>query len=157
MHWKRWRHGDPLKVLQPGVDFMVKATCSVEGCGRPVHAHSFCPKHLSRWEKHGDPHHVPRITGRPWKGAQPTFGAVHRRIRRSLGRAAARLCVDCLDVAAEWSYDGTDPNPLLEVLTPGGLPIAYSTDPDRYVPRCVPCHRRHDAAQRAVTRKEALL
>lgn len=29
--------------------------CSVDGCSNAIRAHGFCPKHLYRWEKYGDP------------------------------------------------------------------------------------------------------
>lgn len=29
--------------------------CKVNGCSNAIRAHGFCPKHLYRWEKYGDP------------------------------------------------------------------------------------------------------
>lgn len=29
--------------------------CSVEGCGKPRHAHGYCSMHAARWRRHGDP------------------------------------------------------------------------------------------------------
>ena len=29
--------------------------CKVDGCSNIIRAHGFCPKHLYRWEKYGDP------------------------------------------------------------------------------------------------------
>src|SRR5215217_6516616 len=48
MHCERFRkHGttDP----QP------KRLCSVPGCGKPHHARGYCPMHLVRWKRDGDP------------------------------------------------------------------------------------------------------
>lgn len=78
-----------------------------------------------------------------WKGDDATYGAVHLR----LGPAADHACTDCAGTAAEWSYLGGCPR---ERVSPRG--VRYSPDPARYVARCVPCHRRHDAALRAEAR-----
>jgi hypothetical protein len=143
-HWLRWRkYGDPTFVKKPGVDYMIKGVCSIEDCGRPAHAHTYCHRHLYHYKRHGDPLHTPKITGRPWKGDQPTWAAVHKRLYRMLGPAVRFTCVDCGRGAEEWSYDGLDHAQLWEDQGRRS-PIAYSTDPARYVPRCVPCHRRHD-------------
>ena len=41
-------------------------------------------------------------------------------------------------MAAQWAYDGTDPDELTE------KGLAYSLDVMRYVPMCVPCHTAFD-------------
>lgn len=33
----------------------VKSICVVEGCGRRVNGHGYCPTHYTRWKKYGDP------------------------------------------------------------------------------------------------------
>lgn len=76
-----------------------------------------------------------------------SYGAVHRRLRKSRGSARNFRCVDCGGPAAQWSYDGNDPE---ELYGPSGRNISpYSTDPDRYQPRCSACHGRYDAAMSA--------
>lgn len=147
MHWSRWRKsGDPLYVPQNGVDWNVATQCQVEGCDTKAHAHAYCSKHLTRWLKHGDPSVVLPITGRPTVGPHPGFGAIHHRLRRVRGPAAAHACsIDCQGPAAEWSYDGSDPSPLFG-LAGNKTPMPYSLDLSRYAPRCVPCHRRFDRA-----------
>ena len=69
----------------------------------------------------------------------PGYGAVHDRLRVDRGNARDFRCVDCDQPAFHWSYDHCDPN---ELHTPEGY--AYSVDPDHYLPRCVPCHKRFD-------------
>jgi hypothetical protein len=71
---------------------------------------------------------------------KPGYEAVHSRLRRRLGVARSRRCSDCGEPAHEWSYDGTDPNELV-----GAWGQPYSTDLNRYVPRCRRCHRRFDS------------
>lgn len=41
--------------------------------------------------------------------------------------------------AAHWSYDHLDSQQKIDAECG-----PYSTDLDRYVPRCVPCHKKHD-------------
>lgn len=145
MHWTRWRkHGDPNIVKRSGVDYQAPRTCSVDGCAVRAHSHGFCPKHLRRWQKHGDPQHIAPITGRPPAGEFPSYGAIHKRLTRSLGPARLHLCIDCGKPAQEWSYDGSDPDQI-EALERGST-VFYSLDIERYEPRCVSCHRKHDQA-----------
>jgi hypothetical protein len=35
---------------------VVKLSCSVDGCDNMAYARTWCPKHYSRWRKHGDVH-----------------------------------------------------------------------------------------------------
>jgi hypothetical protein len=42
---------------------MPKATCSIEGCTKPVHGHGWCNTHYARWLKHGDPFVVRTLVG----------------------------------------------------------------------------------------------
>lgn len=72
--------------------------------------------------------------------SQVTYTGVHYRLRVARGRATEGQCHDCTGPAAEWSYDGTDPD---ELRDPLGRP--FSLDLTRYVARCRPCHRRRDA------------
>lgn len=79
----------------------------------------------------------------------PNYRASHHRVTARRGPARNYRCVDCPDVARDWSYDGGDAN---EVWSLAGhkstSPTAYSTDPAYYVPRCRSCHQRHDRSAR---------
>ena len=68
-----------------------------------------------------------------------SYFSAHSRVRRQNGSASSRLCVDCGQRAHEWSYDGSDPG---ELISPEGY--RYSINPERYEPRCKPCHEAHD-------------
>lgn len=71
---------------------------------------------------------------------RPTYQRVHTRLAEERGPARdAGPCVNCGNRAQEWSYDGTDLNPLQHAK---GWP--YSTDLTCYVPRCISCHRKRD-------------
>lgn len=72
--------------------------------------------------------------------AVTSYSGVHERLRRTRGDASTHACVACGDPARDWSYQGGDPDERHEPTT--GAP--YSLDPERYVPRCRPCHRAYD-------------
>lgn len=55
--------------------------------------------------------------------------------------ASSHQCTHCDQRAKHWAYDHTDP---AERTDPKMGP--YSTDLDRYLPLCVPCHKRFDLA-----------
>ena len=53
-HYRRWqRHSDPLS----GGDKRQRhgPICSLDGCGKAVHARGWCSAHYERWLEHGDP------------------------------------------------------------------------------------------------------
>lgn len=72
-----------------------------------------------------------------WTGDDASYNAVHFRLWRSRGRASEHLCA-CGDQAREWAYQHGDPDERQSRLGP------YSVDLDRYLPKCVKCHRRLD-------------
>lgn len=78
------------------------------------------------------------------KGDVVSYAGAHTRVRRKLGPAKNRLCVDCGQRAAEWSYNHQDPNEITGPCRTGGMMLVYSTDPDHYEARCKPCHRLFD-------------
>lgn len=75
----------------------------------------------------------------------------HVRVRELWGKANQYSCIECGNQAAQWAYDGTDPTQLLG--PPRGNAHIYvgwySRYPEFYMPMCVGCHRRRDAAERS--------
>lgn len=76
-----------------------------------------------------------------------SYGAAHARVRTLKGRAAENDCVDCGDRAAHWSYDHKDADEVIGRAGQHGSGLRYSLDPERYEPRCVPCHKAFDMAE----------
>jgi len=99
-----------------------------------------CHLHWQRLYLHGNPHLVLRGS---WKGDDVGYNAVHERLNRSRGRAKSFPCAHCGEQADDWAYDHADLNEKRSV-RPEGYALAYSTDPDRYLPLCKPCHSRFD-------------
>jgi hypothetical protein len=74
--------------------------------------------------------------------AEPTYGAIHRRLGRDIGPAKTFQCVGCGSPAQEWSYNGGSANELIGLS--GASLVAYSVDLADYSPRCRKCHRGMD-------------
>jgi len=72
------------------------------------------------------------------------YEAAHMRIAQAKGAAAQHDCIDCGKQAEDWSYDYTDTT---EYVCRRRF-VLYSTDPQRYQPRCRKCHKRHDMDRR---------
>lgn len=77
------------------------------------------------------------------------YRAAHARVQAARGRASSWPCAgDCGGLARDWAYDGTDSRELTEIVN--GSLCRYSLSSDRYLPLCRRCHRKFDAAQRAM-------
>ena len=139
-HANRARYyGDPAVAPEGG-----RNLCIINECGKYVVSHGFCYVHSQRYKKHGDPNVVkPAPSGAEsphWKGADATYNSVHYRIRSHYGSARDYACVDCDGPAAQWSYDGLDPEQRYDTETG----CAYTHKPEHYAPRCIPCHVAYD-------------
>lgn len=124
----------------------VRGTCSLPDCDQPHSSLGYCHTHAARQRRYGDPSVVHGGSGElnpNWHGNDIGYVGAHKRVHRDRGRADQHTCVDCGHQAAQWSYDGLDPN---EQRGPSrqGCESSYSTDPSHYVPRCVSCHVLHD-------------
>jgi len=134
-YWRQKMHGNPgsaEKRRKPS-----PPECTIAGCDRNPKARGLCDLHYKRQWKHGDP-----ALGATRAGADDvSYFAVHARLHRLHGPAAARPCRHCGKPAYEWAYDHSDPN---EQHDEDGR--VYSLDLTRYLPLCRPCHRKLDAA-----------
>jgi hypothetical protein len=79
------------------------------------------------------------MTVKPAPPAAHAYRIAHDRVRTMRGRAAAHPCAHCGGVARDWAYDHGD---LAAVVDSKGR--VFSRDAMRYLPLCVPCHRRLD-------------
>jgi hypothetical protein len=83
----------------------------------------------------------------------PSYNAVHGRLRAQRGAASKYICVGCEEKrASDWAYDHEDPNEKTGIVH--GSPLLYSADPEHYKPMCHSCHMRFDAAFRRTKKKE---
>lgn len=141
LHYLRWRRTGSTELLQRQ---RLRKSCTVEDCDNDRRSNGLCSKHLQRLRKHGHLALRETVTGsdhHSWKGDDVKYRAVHKR----LGPASNHPCIDCGNVAAQWSYDHSDIHEKLEPQK--GLP--YSTDPSYYQPRCAPCHKTFDTQRLA--------
>lgn len=74
-----------------------------------------------------------------------SYDAAHERVRAVRGRAREHGCERCGAPAAQWAYRRLD---AAERHDTG--PGPWSPDPYDYMPLCVPCHKRYDAAGIAI-------
>lgn len=129
------------------------ATCTMEGCQKPVMARGWCSTHYQRWQRHGDPnggrHYKPRASRRP----APCLVEACGRPARSRGMCEAHY--------ARWRKTG-DPGPaelraqpFYEGMTEKRCTACGETKPleefhrvsrpGRYVARCKTCRARETA------------
>lgn len=137
MHYLRWKKYGTTETLRPR-----RQGCSVEGCERKHRINGFCVMHWGRYQRNGTVELLPRSEwrqGGPERVEDPSYNAVHHRLRADQGMASDHPCADCGGEAEHWSYDHADED---ERIAPGGW--AYSIAPDHYQPRCVPCHSAFD-------------
>lgn len=73
-----------------------------------------------------------------------TYASVHSRLFRERGPAANHPCSACGAPAAEWAYDGADPDAQVGRCDARGGVAPYSLDLARYAPLCITCHRLKD-------------
>lgn len=123
---------------------LVEDACTIEGCEKPRKARGWCSMHEARIRRHGDPHMVKRGPLRAdWvNDAAISYRGMHSRVVRSRGKASEHPCSACTCPAEQWSYDETDPAPLVGVQN--GSTVRWSADVERYRPMCRSCHKRAD-------------
>jgi hypothetical protein len=143
-----------VKAKPAPVERRKRALCIFSGCDviddGPT---GYCKMHQTRIRRHGSPN-VKLATGHgltgeehpQWRGEEVTYSGAHMRVRAVRGSARRHTCA-CGMQAKHWSYDHRDPAEKSSDMGP------YSPNPDRYVAKCVPCHKRSDMALLREARK----
>lgn len=88
-----------------------------------------------------------RPVDKPWSEGPISYEAAHRRVKAIYGAASNYPCSACGQQAHAWSYDHSDPNPLMHQgvgLWADKPSVPYSLDPERYDPMCRSCHGKRD-------------
>lgn len=139
-HYQQIKRGQSLRPLEYGIK--TGDPCLIDGCEKPGKVRGICGMHHERIQRHGDTDYIPH-SERKWRYGEehqswidnPTYNAVHRRLRKSRGQATEHLC-PCGSAAKGWAYTGerTGPRP-------------YSTNLDDYTAMCWPCHVEYDRKQ----------
>lgn len=146
-HYTRMRKHGTLDIPNP--KYPSRGVCTVDGCENDARTKRLCVKHYKRLARYGDPVFVPKLGKQGpehpnWLGDIVGYYGAHHRVNRARGRAREHACADCGRPATEWSYNHDDPNEQLACderrNRPRAMPMAYSTDPAHYSPRCQSCH-----------------
>lgn len=119
--------------------------CEIDGCSRKHYGHGMCAMHYMR-KRRGVPLDgpAPRV-GQREKKSFVEYRAAHLRVEKSRGKARIYNCVDCGDVAQEWSLSPDADEVHMSVRDkPGAL---YSLNELDYDPRCMSCHRKADGIE----------
>lgn len=104
----------------------IRRWCGHSGCDqKPTGTSTYCTTH------------------RPAAIPSETYRAVHKRVGAARGKATGHACARCDGRAEHWAYDHADTE---EVTGPTdrGIVVAYSLDPDHYLPLCISCHVKLD-------------
>lgn len=152
MHYGRIRRNGHLDRVAPEYRES-RGICTIAGCDSADRGpHGLCDVHYARLQRNGHPlalRGMSRGAGSDspsWRGADIKYNAAHTRVRAERGPARHHRCIDCGNQAAHWSYDHTDPE---ECRAEVGL--SYSTKPEHYDPRCVPCHKTFDLGRERIS------
>jgi hypothetical protein len=88
-----------------------------------------------------------------YKGDEVTYYAAHDRVKVARGAACGHSCIDCGERAQDWSLRRDADK--LTFGHAGRYTLAFSPDPQDYVPRCKPCHGKYDSDWRRDRRTAA--
>ncbi len=105
---------------------ITKATCSVDGCDRPVHGWTYCDPHYKRYRKYGDATYGGRIKIKDGRTKDPRFVRYCNMKQRCYnsryaefylyGGRGIKICDDWRDDFASFIRDmGPLPSPLHEI------------------------------------------
>jgi hypothetical protein len=105
-----------------------------------------CGNELEVWSNNLN-NHTTQSCGCLVRVEVPSYNTQHKRMSTRYGPPSTHGCVDCSEMAHEWSYDNGCSEEIIQVGTSANG-LAYCLHDHHYHPRCRPCHRRFDAAQR---------
>ena len=158
-YMKNWRYGTPTPEHEPRwEDLAGQRFGSIVALQRAGH----------QWECRCDCGATTKaLTGDLHRGSKTSCGnrtihhrsddikyhTAHDRVREDRGHISTHHCVGCGGQAQHWSYNHTDPNERL-AYDISKNPVAYSTNPAHYSPRCISCHKRFDLAKINATPNE---
>ncbi|MFT3832874.1 MAG: hypothetical protein QM711_06075 [Micropruina sp.] len=91
------------------------------------------------------PAHVSAAQRGVWDTETPTYPTAHQRVYSAKGQAAEHAC-PCGEQAAQWAYDGLDPDEFETRVSFKGVEriVKYSGDPKHYRALCISCHVKQD-------------
>lgn len=114
--------------------------CKIEGCQKDTEpCRSYCAMHRQRLRRHGEaggPEELVRLQ------RDITYGGAHLRIERARGKASSHPCAFCGKPAEQWALSHDLPPDRFEGRDESRL--AYSVNPNRYIPLCRPEHLEYD-------------
>lgn len=149
-HYGRVRkHGDPQAHVPLRPRRYESKQCFAPGCEKDRSKGKWCSSHEARLRRRGElePEFIPQDKRNLPRGRdnvnwteEPSYTAVHQRLRRWRGPASGYNCVTCDEQAEQWSYDHADPEQRIDEK----INLPYSTDVDHYRAMCVRCHKNED-------------
>lgn len=155
-HYYQRRRGEDLRPLKPQRRKGEGGECILDGCDRPTKG-GMCPMHRARTRRNGDPMVTIEPKDRAFKRGpehpswtdEPSYSALHFRLRKNLGSASKRTCaMGCGKSAAQWALVIPRSSARLGRSRGEYLPVGSSIDD--YSPLCIPCHKAFDLAWIAV-------
>mgnify|MGYP000269992262 CR=1 FL=1 len=148
-HYGRYRKtGDPGQAMPEKVwQASRRKPCLASDCDRLGRTNGYCGLHIQRVRQHGSPDVVLPKAGGIYLGDDAGYLAAHDRVRKAYGLASSHSCQHCGGRASDWAYDHNDTGE--KTGTHGrASALAYSTNPDHYLPLCRSCHIVFDGPSR---------
>ena len=91
----------------------------------------------------------------PWPEGPVGYFIAHKRVQAIYGPAKNHACKHCDGPAAEWAYDGDDPDeyggPVFDRRRRSSSVMRWSGKPQHYMPLCKRCHIKYDRKKASVS------
>ena len=123
--------------------------CTIDGCEKKNHATRMCQMHYERVRQHGDPN----FTLRPRNEENPSYAAMHRRIKQERGHAGTYSCFINIDhPARDWALvletaaeEDLITQSVRQTYKDNDLEVTYSINTLDYKPLCKHHHIKMDS------------